>query len=146
MKKIMNWIGIFLLILILVQSTVGILSYTQTGYPEGFQNGMGRMNGTNASNGAMPRSNSEETNSNLTNAAENNSSNSNSIIDTAPQNDRMQVNMRSQEQPGSFSTELRTLNNGIFGLVLNYVSLGLAIGWIVLCFLGKKQKNTAHEA
>ncbi len=146
MKKIMNWVGIFLLILILVQSTVGILSYTQTGNPEGFQNGMGRMNGTNASNGAMPRNNSEEIDSSLTDATEDNSSNNNSIIDTAAQHDRMQVNMGSQEQPGSFSTVLRTLNNGIFGLVLNSVSLGLAIGWIVLYWLVRKQNNIAHEA
>ena len=146
MKKIMNWVGMFLLILILVQSTVGILSYTQTGNPEGFQSGMGRMNGTNASNGAMPRNNSEEIDSSLTDATEDNSSNNNSIIDTAAQNDRMQVNMGSQEQPGSFSTVLRTLNNGIFGLVLNSVSLGLAIGWIVLYWLVRKQNNIAHEA
>ena len=60
MKKIMNWVGIVALVLLIVQSTIGIINFAQGSTPQGFPNGSNRMMmGSNEGNGsrAMPPQN-----------------------------------------------------------------------------------------
>ena len=134
MKKLMNLVGVFALVLLLVQSTIGIINYSSTGTPQGFP---GRANfnaeGGNGFSGTPPQTTGEGTDSTNTGDQED-------TMDPSTQNGRMQMNMTPQDS--TFSTTLRSFENGIPGLVVNCLSLGLSIVWILLFLLTRKKQQS----
>lgn len=134
MKKILNLVGALALVLLLVQSTIGIITYSSTGTLQGFPNrGSLNVERGNGFSGTPPQNSEEGTDSNNTSVQE-------SSIDPSTQNNGMQVNMRSQDS--SFSATLRSFKSGVPGLVVNCLSLGLGIGWIILFLLTRKKHQS----
>ena len=134
MKKILNWVGALALVLLLVQSTIGIINYSSAGTPQGFPD-RGSLNaeGGNGFNGTPPQNSEEGTDSNNSSVQESN-------IDSSTQNGGMQMNMRSQDS--SLSTALRSFDNGIPGLIINGLSIGLVICWTILFLLSRKKQQS----
>ncbi|WP_226529673.1 hypothetical protein [Metabacillus niabensis] len=136
MKKIVHLVGAFVFVLLLIQSTIGIINYSSSGSPQGFPDrGSLNANGGGSGFSGTPPQNSEEgTDSTITSGQED-------TKDSLNRNDQMQMTMGQQDR-SSFSSTLRSFENGIPGLVVNCLSLGLAICWILLFWLTKKKQQT----
>lgn len=134
MKKVKKWVGILALAFLIVQSTVGIINYTQTGGQQGFSSGMERMN---PGNGMSPQMNNSETEDGTSSDSSETFSNAEGA--TMPQNGEMPNFNRNFEQRSGSSSFIRTLENGVVGLVIDGLSLLLAVAWIVLSVLIRKQ-------
>ncbi|PMC38001.1 hypothetical protein CJ195_10440 [Bacillus sp. UMB0899] len=134
MKKMMNLVGVLALVLLLIQSTIGIINYSSTGTPQGFPDrGSFNAEGGNGFGGTPTQNTEEGTNSTNSSAQEK------SIV-ASSQNGQMQMNRGPQDS--SLSTALRSIENGIPGLVINCLSLGLGIVWILLFFLTRKKQQS----
>ena len=143
MKKIMNWVGIVALVVLIFQSTIGIINYASGSTPQGFPNGSNRMmmgfNEENESRAMPPQNN----NTNMEGAPETNVENS---IPAPQQNGEIMPGARMNfgEQTLSSSSSLRNLENGVPGFVMNCLALGLGIAWIVLFLLTRKQQKSSN--
>ncbi|MBU7591467.1 hypothetical protein [Metabacillus halosaccharovorans] len=136
MKKILHLVGAFVLVLLLIQSTIGIINYSSSGSPQGFPD-RGRLDsngGGSGFSGTPPQNSEDETDSTNTSGQED-------TMDPSTRNDQMQMTMGQQDR-SSFSSILRSFENGITGLVVNCLSLGLAICWILLYCLARKKQQT----
>lgn len=136
MKKILHLVGSLVLVLLLIQSSLGIINYSSSGSPQGFPDrGSLKANGGGSGfSGTPPQNSEEETDSS-------NSSNQEDTLDPSTQNDQMQMTIGQQDR-SSFSSTLRSFENGIPGLVVNCSSLGLGIFWMLLFWLTRKKQQT----
>ncbi|MGS2779613.1 hypothetical protein ACVBAX_19825 [Robertmurraya sp. GLU-23] len=137
MRKILTWVGVLALVLLILQSTIGIASYTLGGTSQGFANGANRMMGNNEGNGSRampPQNNSTGTEG----ASESNFRNS---MPAAPQNGEMTGAGMNFGQQSSLSSSLRNLENGLPAFIMNCTSLGLGIAWFILLVLTRKQQK-----
>lgn len=136
MKKILHLVGFLVLVLLLIQSSLGIINYSSSGSPQGFPD-RGSLNangGGSGFSGTPPQNSEKETDSS-------NSSNQEDTLDPSTRNDQMQMTIGQQDR-NSFSSTLRSFENGIPGLVVNCLSLGLGICWILLFWLTRKKQQT----
>ncbi|TKC18113.1 hypothetical protein [Robertmurraya kyonggiensis] len=132
MKKAKKWVGILALAFLIVQSTVGIINYTQTGGQQNFQGRMERMNG----GGMPPQMNQEGTTGDTSGTV------ANTEQPQFPQNGEM-TNLNGNFERLSGSTSfLRNLENGVVGVILDGLSLLLVVAWIVLSVLMRKHDKT----
>ncbi|MGG0717688.1 hypothetical protein ABE096_08850 [Robertmurraya massiliosenegalensis] len=135
MKKVKKWVGILALVFLILQSTVGIINYTQTGAKQGFPSGMERMN----SGGGMPP---QMNNTDPQDGATEDTSGTVSSTERPdmPQNGKM-PNFNSFEQSSGSSSFLRNLENGVVGVMIDGLSLLLAVTWIGLSVLTRRQNK-----
>lgn len=131
-KKIKNWVGIFAIVFLIVQSGIGIINYTQTGGQQDFQGRTERMNG----GGMPPQMNQDSTTED--------SSGEVSITEQPQlsQNGEMPNFNGNFERPSGSTSFLRTLENGVVGVIMDGLSLLLAVAWIVLSVITRKKDKT----
>ncbi len=136
MKKVKKRVGILALVFLILQSTVGIINYTQTGSQQGFPSGMERMN----SGGGMPP---QMNNTEPQDGASEDTSGTISSTERPemPQNGEMPNFSRSVEQPSGSSSFLRNLENGVVGVIIDGLSLLLAVTWIGLSVITRRQNK-----
>lgn len=131
-KNIKKWVGIFAIVFLIVQSGVGIVNYTQTGGQQNLQGRMERMN----NGGVPPQMNQDATTGDTSGTV------SNTEQPQFPQNGEMQNFGRNFEQSSGATSFFRNLENGVVGVILDGLSLLLAVAWIVLSILMRKQNKT----
>jgi len=136
MKKIMYLVGVLVLVLLLIQSTIGIINYSSFGSPQSFpdRKSLNANGGGSGFRGTPPQNSEAETDASNTNGQE-------YTMDPSTLNDQMQLTMEQQDR-SSFSSTIRSFENGIPGLVVNCLSLGLGICWILLFWLTRKKQQT----
>lgn len=132
MKKLLNLVGAIALVLLLAQSTIGIITYVSGGTPQGFPDRGSYNQGGNGVSGTSSQTTGEGTDSIHSSAQED-------TLDQSTENGRMRMNMAPQDN--SFTTTFRSFENGIPGLVLNCLSFGAGIAWILLFLVTRKKQQ-----
>ncbi|MCJ7841639.1 hypothetical protein MUB24_12180 [Lederbergia sp. NSJ-179] len=149
MRKTKNWIGMLALALLMAQSTIGIINYTQTSAQPNFPR-MDRINGNEDGRFAgnppqMNSQNTEDADHSDSNNEETSNSASNDETAKRPENGQMpHFNEQPMNQPGSFAAALRNFANGIPGLIMNIFSLGLALIWLILSILLRRKYQSVN--
>ncbi|GIN62460.1 hypothetical protein J27TS8_24530 [Robertmurraya siralis] len=141
MNKIKSWVGLIAIIFLIMQSTIGIISYSQAEARQGAPNENNKVmmdiDGADELSSIPPQNNIS--------GEEDAGTDVNHNMTTPPQNGQMRdFNRNDEEQSNNLSIILAKFQNSIISLLMNVLSLGLGIAWIVLLLFAKRQQKTTN--
>lgn len=141
MVKAKYWVGVLALLLLIVQSTFGIMNYSQSSN-QGFPRDMNRMNGGEF-RGAPPQMDNSDTTSSEADSNATTDSSDSASTNEGQDNEQMaspnrDIKMQSQ------SSFIKEIVNGLPGLVLNCLSIGLAAVWFVLSYVLRRKNRSVN--